>query len=166
MWTTWCLHHRWWFLWNFELYSITFDEDPKENKQFKIVNDVLFHSLQSALTSVVKHRNVNSFILHHMWWFVWLWSAYYNDERSSYSKLQYNVKDEKHLKTENASTDYCSVAYYASVCQWCQDISKQTPFSSNLVNINWWFHKYWNKRQIQFPIKICKWVWTRCSCDR
>ena len=35
------------------------------------------------------HRNVNSFILHRTWWFVWLRSAVYNyNERSSYSKSQ------------------------------------------------------------------------------
>ena len=28
-----------------------------------------------------------------------------------------NVKDEKHLKTKNASTNYRSSAYYASVCK-------------------------------------------------
>ena len=45
---------------------------------FKIVNDVSF-----------THRNVNSFISHRTWWFVWLRSAiYYYNERSSYSKSQ------------------------------------------------------------------------------
>ena len=35
------------------------------------------------------HRNVNSFISHRTWWFVWLRSAsYYNDERSSCRKSQ------------------------------------------------------------------------------
>ena len=56
---------------------------------FKIVNDVSFYSLQSALASAFTHRNVDSFISHRTWWFVWLRSAiYYNNERSSYSKSQ------------------------------------------------------------------------------
>ena len=56
---------------------------------FKIVNDVSFYSLQSALASAFTHRNVNSFISHRTWWFVWLRSAiYYYNERSSYSKSQ------------------------------------------------------------------------------
>ena len=55
----------------------------------KIVNDVSFYSLQSALASAFTHRNVNSFISHRTWWFVWLRSAiYYYNERSSYSKSQ------------------------------------------------------------------------------
>ena len=55
----------------------------------KIVNDVSFYSLQSALASAFTHRNVNSFISHRTWWFVWLRSAiYYYNERSSCSKLQ------------------------------------------------------------------------------
>ena len=56
---------------------------------FKIVNDVLFYSLQSALASAFTHRNVKSFISHRTWWYVWLRSAiYYYNERSSYSKSQ------------------------------------------------------------------------------
>ena len=56
---------------------------------FKIVNDVSFYSLKSALASAFTHRNVNSFISHRTWWFVWLRSAiYYYNERSSYSKSQ------------------------------------------------------------------------------
>ena len=86
---------------------------------------MMFYSIHCNQCSL---QCFNGFILHRTWWFVWLWSAYYNNKRSSYGKLQYNVKDEIHLKTENASTDYCSLAYYASVCQWCQDLSEQTPF--------------------------------------
>ena len=56
--------------------------------RFKIVN-VSFDSLQSALASAFTHRNVNSFISHCTWWFVWLRSAtYYYNERSSCSKSQ------------------------------------------------------------------------------
>ena len=56
---------------------------------FKIVNDVSFYSLQSALASAFTHRNVNSFISHRTWWFVWLRSAiYYYNERSSSIKSQ------------------------------------------------------------------------------
>ena len=74
---------------------------------FKIVNDVSFYSLQSALASAFTHRNVNSFISHRTWWFVWLRSAiYYNNERSSYSKsqCQYKVK----LITSGSTCDYCN----------------------------------------------------------
>lgn len=55
----------------------------------KMVNDDLFYSLQLALPSVFTHQNVNSFILHGTWWFVWLQNTlYYNDKRSSLSKSQ------------------------------------------------------------------------------
>ena len=40
------------FLQNFKPTSITFNEDQKENILFKIVNDVLFYSLQSVPASV------------------------------------------------------------------------------------------------------------------
>ena len=128
------MHHRWWFLWNFELYSITFDEDQKETKQFKIVNDVLFHSLQSALTSVVKHRNVNSFILHRIWWFVWLWCTCYNDERSRYGKSQYHVKDEKHLKTEKR---FNRLLFISILCKHLSIMSRSSKTDSLFQEI-WW----------------------------
>ena len=87
MYTIWCLHRRLWFLRNFKPTSIIFGEDQKENILFKSVNGVLFYSLQSAPASVFTHRNVDSFISHRLWCFVWLRSAsYYNDERSSFSK--------------------------------------------------------------------------------
>ena len=87
---------------------------------------ILFIAISAHFSVCASERK--QFILHHTWWFVWLRSAYYNNERSSYGKLQYNVKDKIHRETENASTDYHSLAYYASVCQWCQDLSKQTLF--------------------------------------
>ena len=78
-------YRRLWFLRNFKPTSIIFGEDQKENIPFKNVNGVLFYSLQSAPASVLTHWNVDSFISHRSWCFVWLRSAsYYNDERSSF----------------------------------------------------------------------------------
>ena len=81
-------------------------------------------------------------------------------------KLQYNVKDKKHLKTKNASTNYCSVAYYGSVCQWCRDLSKQTPFFKQFGEHQRISSQISKQEANLVPIKICIRVWTRCICDR
>ena len=89
-----------------------------ENIPFKIVNDVHFYSLQSAPASVFTHwnvLNVNSFISLVM---ICLIAERIMLQRWKV-KLKYIAmsKTKMHLKTENASTDYRSVSYYASVCQ-------------------------------------------------
>ena len=76
------------------------------------------------------------------------------------------LKTKKHLKTKNASTNYCSVAYYGSVCQWCRDLSKQTPFFKQFGEHQRISSQISKQEANLVPIKICIRVWTRCICDR
>ena len=57
------------------------------------------------------------------------------------------LKTKIHLKTENASTDYRSLAYHASVCQWCQLLSNRLE---NLTTT----HIFYSHNQAYFNLEI------------